>query len=56
MTGFYDLNALLVNTSLKKDTSASYTRLLLNASARIMKENGFSVDHLHLVAADIGRS
>jgi len=53
MTGFSDLKALFVNTSLKKDASTSHTRLLLNASARIMQENGISVDHVHLVAHDV---
>lgn len=52
MTDFDDLRALFVNTSLKRKRDESHTRLLLGASAAIMKKNGVSVEHLHLAAHD----
>lgn len=42
------LNALFINTSLKKIAQQSHTRLLLNASAAIMEKQGVSTEHLHL--------
>jgi multimeric flavodoxin WrbA len=48
MTQFSDLNALFVNTSLKKRASESHTRLLMSAAAAIMRKNGVAVTHLHL--------
>ena len=36
MTGFSDLRALYVNTTLKRDPGDSHTGLLLDASAAIM--------------------
>lgn len=53
MTGFTNLKALFINTSLKKQASESHTRLLLGAAASIMTKNGVSVEHLHLVNHDI---
>ncbi len=53
MTGFTELNALFINTSLKKKAEDSHTRLLLSASAEIMKKNGVSVEHLHLASHDV---
>lgn len=53
MADFTDLRALFINTSLKKQAAASHTRLLLNASAGIMKKNGVAVEHLHLAAHDV---
>jgi hypothetical protein len=53
MTKFTELNALFINTSLKKKAEDSYTRLLLNASSSITAKNGVSVEHLHLAAHDI---
>lgn len=52
MTDFNDLRALFINTSLKRKRDESHTRLLLGASAAIMKKNGVSVEHLHLAAHD----
>jgi multimeric flavodoxin WrbA len=53
MTDFTGLRALFINTSLKRKADESHTRLLLNASAGIMKKNGVSVEHLHLAAHDV---
>lgn len=53
MTQFADLNALFVNTSLKKRASESHTRLLLNASAAIMEKQGVAVEHLHLASHEV---
>lgn len=41
------LRALFINTSLKKKSSESHTRLLLNAAAAIMEKAGVAVEHLH---------
>ncbi|MGK2941344.1 MAG: flavodoxin family protein [Immundisolibacter sp.] len=53
MTTYAGLNALFINTSLKKQANESHTRLLLNASAAIMRKNGVFVEHLHLAALDV---
>ncbi len=53
MSGFTQLNALYINTSLKKQAEESHTRLLMNASAAIMKKNGVSVEFVHMAAHDI---
>lgn len=53
MTDFTDLRALFINTSLQRKADESHTRLLLNASAGIMKKNGVAVEHVHLAAHDI---
>lgn len=53
MTAFAELNALFINTSLEKKSENSHTRLLLDASARIMEKSGVSVEHLHLAAHDV---
>lgn len=53
MTDFPDLKALFVNTSLKKHSEESHTKLLLNASAAIMQKHGVSVEHLHLAEHDV---
>lgn len=53
MTRFTELSALFINTSLQKKAEDSHTRLLLNASANIMKKNGVAVEQLHLAAYDI---
>ena len=47
MTDFSDLSALYVNTSLKKARTESHTQLLLNASAKIMQDQGVSVDQVY---------
>lgn len=49
MPDFSGLNALYVNTSLKRKADESHTRLLMSASADIMQKNGVVVDHLHLL-------
>ncbi|HKJ17901.1 MAG TPA: NAD(P)H-dependent oxidoreductase, partial [Xanthomonadales bacterium] len=48
MTDFSDLEALFINTSLKKNSEESHTKLLLNASAAIMRKQDVTVEHLHL--------
>jgi multimeric flavodoxin WrbA len=49
MTGFADLSALYVNTSLKREWRDSHTALLMGASADIMEQQGVSVDRLHML-------
>jgi multimeric flavodoxin WrbA len=53
MVDFADISALFINTSLQRKEDESHTRLLLNASAAIMKKNGVAIEHLHLVAHDV---
>ena len=53
MTEFSDLNALFINTSLKREPSESHTKLLMNASAKIMADQGVSVEHLHMLSHQI---
>jgi hypothetical protein len=53
MMNFANLKALYVNASLKKNSAGSHTRLLLEASASIMTEQGVSVDFLHNADHDI---
>lgn len=48
-----DLRALFINTSLKKTSDKSHTRLLMNASASIMERQGVAVEHLHFAAYDV---
>jgi len=48
MTGYADLRALFINTSLKKEREESHTRLLLDASAALMAKQGVAVEQLHL--------
>lgn len=47
------LNALYVNTSLKKDGNASHTGHLLAASADILKKQGVSVETAHILDHEI---
>ena len=49
MTDYQHLTALYVNTSLKREPSESHTRLLLDASAAIMRKQGVAVDEVHLL-------
>jgi len=53
MSGYADLRALFVNSSLKRNAEESHTRLLLDASAAIMEKNGIAVEHVHLAAHDV---
>lgn len=53
MTEFSDLKALFINTSLKRESSESHTKLLMNASGNIMAEQGVSVEHLHMLSHQI---
>ncbi len=53
MPDFNNLNALFINTSLKKKADASHTRLLMNASAAIMQKNGVAVEFVHMASHDI---
>lgn len=50
---YSDLNALLVNTSLKRDGSKSHTRLLLGVAEDIMEEAGADVDHVHMLDHEV---
>jgi multimeric flavodoxin WrbA len=47
------LKALFINTSLKKESSESHTKLLMNASAAIMEGEGVEVEHLHLLSHQV---
>jgi len=53
MTEFSELQALFINTSLKREPSESHTKLLMNASGNIMAEQGVSVEHLHMLSHQI---
>ena len=53
MTDFSGLKALCVNTSLKKQAGKSHTRLLLDASAALMKRQGVDVEYLHLLSHQV---
>ncbi|KIN61817.1 Multimeric flavodoxin WrbA [Sulfitobacter noctilucae] len=53
MAEFSDLTALFINTSLKREPTESHTKLLMNASASIMQEQGISVEHLHMLSHQI---
>ncbi|MCB2204804.1 flavodoxin family protein [bacterium] len=53
MNGFTDLRALYINTSLKKKPEDSHTRLLLRASAEIMRKNGVGVEFIHFASHDV---
>jgi multimeric flavodoxin WrbA len=53
MSQFNDLRSLFINTSLNRNEKASHTRLLLDASAAIMKKSGASVEHIHLAAHEV---
>lgn len=48
-----EMKALLVNTTLKKNESQSHTRLLLGASANILRKAGVAVDNLHMLSHNI---
>lgn len=50
---FSGLSALFVNTSLKRRSDDSHTRLLLNVSAEIMARNGVQVDHIHMLSHQV---
>jgi len=47
---FTGLNAVFVNTSLKKDPHESHTSLLMHVSAEMMAKNGVHVDQLHMLS------
>lgn len=53
MTDLPALSAVYVNTSLKRDASKSHTRLLLDASAAIMEQQGVTVDRVHMLDHEI---
>lgn len=53
MAEFSDLKALFINTSLKREPTESHTKLLMNASAKIMKEQGVGVEHVHMLSHQI---
>jgi len=50
---FDDLQALLINCSLKRNPKDSHTRILLSVASEIMQKNGVQVNHLHASANDI---
>ena len=53
MTKFEGLKALFINTSLKKVAEESHTKLLMNASANIMADQGVEVGMVHMLEHDI---
>lgn len=53
MSQFSTLNALFINTSLKKEPGESHTRLLLDASANIMKAQGVAIQHVHFLSYEV---
>jgi len=52
-TDFHDLKAVLFNTSLKRDSDRSHTKLLLDVVANILSTNGVGVKHVHLAGRSI---
>jgi multimeric flavodoxin WrbA len=48
-TDYSDLRAVIVNSSLKKASAASHTRLLLGVVGDIMSKSGVAVEHVHLL-------
>jgi multimeric flavodoxin WrbA len=48
-TDYSDLRAVIVNTSLKKASAVSHTRLLLGVVGDIMSKSGVAVEHVHLL-------
>ncbi|GGH21649.1 Multimeric flavodoxin WrbA [Cribrihabitans marinus] len=44
-----NLKALYINTSLQRQSGDSHTRVLLEASGRILADQGVAVEHLHLL-------
>ncbi|MEE4163637.1 MAG: NAD(P)H-dependent oxidoreductase [Woeseiaceae bacterium] len=48
-----DLTALYVNTSLKRRAAESHTKLLMDASANIMRAQGVATDFIHLAAHEL---
>lgn len=53
MPQFDHLKALYINTSLKREPSESHTKLLMNASAAIMEQQGVSVEMRHMLSYQI---
>jgi multimeric flavodoxin WrbA len=53
MTEISGLKALFINTSLKREPTESHTKLLMNASANIIANQGVSVEHLHMLSHQI---
>ncbi|NNJ24513.1 flavodoxin family protein [Alienimonas chondri] len=53
MSDFSSLTALYFNTSLKRDSEQSHTRLLLGACANVMEKQGVGVEHVHLVGRNV---
>lgn len=47
------LSALFINTSLKKRSAESHTKLLLNASANIMAGQGVAVEMVHMLDHEV---
>lgn len=48
-TDYTDIRALLFNTSLKRISGESHTRLLLGVVAGILEKAGASVEHIHML-------
>ncbi len=53
MSDHSGLSALFINTSLKKRSAESHTKLLLNASANIMAGQGVAVEMVHLLDHEV---
>jgi multimeric flavodoxin WrbA len=49
----HDLTALYINTSLKRNAAESHTKLLMDASAGIMRTQDVTTDFVHLAAHDV---
>jgi len=50
---FADLQAVLINCSLKRNPQDSHTRILLSVAGDIMEKNGVAVKHVHAAGQDI---
>lgn len=46
---YSDLKAVVINTSLKRESDKSHTKLLLDVCSDIMAQNGVGVDRIHLL-------
>lgn len=48
-TGYADLRAVFINTTLKRTPELSHTETLMKVSQEIMKKQGVAVDHIRAV-------
>lgn len=47
------ISALYINTSLKRDPGDSHTKILMDASANILKQQGVSTEFIHLAKYEV---